>query len=104
VNQALAEVLHVPAQYSTIQAAVSAAVDGDEVRVAPGTYTGGGNKNIDLHGKDLRVLGEGGPEATIIDCQWDGRAFNLEHGEPSTATLCPARQVPGRTARAPGCV
>jgi len=47
--------IHVPRDYPTIQAAVNAAVDGDEVIVAPGTYTGEGNRDIDFLGKAITV-------------------------------------------------
>ena len=40
--------LHVPANYPTIQAAIAAAVDGDEVVLAAGTYTGAGNRDVSL--------------------------------------------------------
>ncbi len=41
-----AEERHVPSQYTTIQAAVDACVDGDVVTLAPGTYTGDGNTGV----------------------------------------------------------
>ena len=45
---ARAATLNVPAQYPTIQAGVNAAVNGDTVLVADGTYSGPGNRDIDF--------------------------------------------------------
>jgi len=58
-----AATLNVPAQYPTIQAAIDAAVDGDDVVVAPGTY----NEAIDFLGKAITVRSSDGPRATTID-------------------------------------
>jgi pectin methylesterase-like acyl-CoA thioesterase len=44
-----------PADFSTIQAAIDDAVDGDVVEVKPGTYTGEGNRDIDYKGKGITV-------------------------------------------------
>ena len=36
------------------QAGINAAVSGDTVQVAPGTYTGPSNRNLDFAGKNIR--------------------------------------------------
>ena len=42
--------INVPADHTKIQAAIDAAVNGDMVLVADGTYTGEGNVNLDFKG------------------------------------------------------
>ncbi len=46
-GQAVADILNVPADFPTIQAAINAAISGDQVVVADGVYTGAGNKNLE---------------------------------------------------------
>ncbi|MHC4583469.1 MAG: right-handed parallel beta-helix repeat-containing protein [Planctomycetota bacterium] len=65
----LASVNRVPSDYITIQAAIDASVDGDTILVAPGYYTGEGNRDIDFKGKAITVTSEEGPQTCIIDCQ-----------------------------------
>lgn len=62
-----AATIHVPADQPTIQAAVDAAVAGDFIDIAPGVYSGPGNRDIDFHGKELVVHGQG-HDLTTIDC------------------------------------
>ena len=87
-----AATINVPADYSTIQAAIDAAVPGDVVVISPGTYTGAGNQDLDFKGKAITVR-SGNPsdpcvvDSTIIDCQNSGRGFNFHSGESSNSVL-----------------
>src|SRR5436190_11705771 len=56
--------LNVPANYSTIQAAVNAAASGDEIQIAAGVY----HEQIVVSRKNLTITGQPG---TIIQA-WDG--------------------------------
>ena len=81
-TSAPADTLHVPTDYPTIQAAIDAAVNGDIVEIADGTYTGAGNKNLDFAGKAITVKSAAGdPTFCIIDCEDDGRGFYFHSGE-----------------------
>jgi hypothetical protein len=78
INQTtFARTLQVPHDATTLQAAIDLASIGDQILVAPGTYTGTGNKNLSFGNKDLVVRSEGGPEVTVLDLQGSGRAFVL---------------------------
>lgn len=77
----------VPSQYPNIQAGINAAVDGDIVLVADGTYSGTGNYNIDFIGKAIVVMSENGAESCVINCQGMGRGFYFHTNEDSTSAL-----------------
>jgi parallel beta-helix repeat protein len=77
----------VPGEYASIQAGIDAAAAGDTVLVAPGTYTGPGNREIDFHGINMVLISEEGAETTIIDCEGAGQAFEIITGEDSTLVI-----------------
>jgi hypothetical protein len=53
--------------YATIQKAVDVSQNGDTVLVAPGTYSGEGNRAINLRGKQITMRSLAGPVATVLD-------------------------------------
>ena len=75
------EMLEVPGEYTTIQAAIDAAQDYDVVLVADGVYTGEGNRQLTCRGKAITVRSAGGPEHCIIDCAREGNGFYFTYGE-----------------------
>ncbi|PKL48447.1 MAG: hypothetical protein CVV39_04425, partial [Planctomycetes bacterium HGW-Planctomycetes-1] len=86
-----AATLNVPGDYPTIQAAISAAaISGDTIRVADGTYTAAGFYNIDFGGKLVTVRSASGdPTKCIIDCQniAGRRGFYFHNYETPAATV-----------------
>ena len=78
-----AVIRRVPADYSTIQQAINAAVNGDTVLVAPGTYV----ENINFGGKAVTVTSEAGPQVTIIDGNHLGTVVTFGSGETSASVL-----------------
>ena len=88
---ARAAIIHVPGDQPTIQAGIDAAVNGDEVVVADGVYTGDGNRDMSFGGKAITVRSENGAGACIIDLQADEndphRAFNFENDETAASVL-----------------
>jgi hypothetical protein len=80
----------------TIQAGIDVAVAGDEVSLAPVTYTGDGNRDVDFLGKAITVRSENPFDpnvvaATVVDCQANEenrhRAFNFVRAEGRSSVL-----------------
>lgn len=79
---AIADTLHVPSEYPTIQAAIDAAVNSDIVEIADGTYTGVGNRDLDFGGKAITVRSASGdPTLCTIICDGGSRGFYFHNGE-----------------------
>lgn len=88
--------------YVTIQAAICAAISGDVVVLQPGTYTGGGNRDIDFGGKAITVRSSNPDDpgviaTTVIDCQNAGRGFLFAGNETGTSVLEGVTVVNGHT-------
>jgi hypothetical protein len=87
-NFATADLLQVPTpSYPTIEAAINAAIDGDEIRVADGSYTPFSSDGYDLNGKLIWLHSQNGPQNCIINCNNTRRAFYFHNGETSEAKI-----------------
>jgi parallel beta-helix repeat protein len=75
--------IRVPTDQPTIQAGIGAALPGDTVLVAPGTYA----ERITYSGKAITVASEMGPVFTIIDGGGAGVVVTFNAGETRSAVL-----------------
>jgi Right handed beta helix region/Dockerin type I domain len=84
------EIINVPTDSATIQAAINGASDGDTVLVYDGIYTGPGNYNLSFQGKKIVVKSVNGAEFTIVDCPDVGAftfGFLFENDETNLSIL-----------------
>jgi len=81
-----AATIRVPDDYGSISEGIHAAVDGDEVVVTQGTYSGPSNKNLTFMGKEI-VLKSSGRLPVVIDCEGIGRGFFFNDGESPAAEI-----------------
>ncbi len=63
-----------PADFSTIQEAINAAADGDEIIVKPGRY----REHLSFLGKSITVRSEQGPLVTVIYLEGETRIVDLD--------------------------
>lgn len=102
--EAQSTTIRVPADQPTLQAGMDAAASGDTVLVAPGTYSGPGNRNLSLSGRELVLRSEAGATQTVIDAAFGGQpgrvielivvgpataieGFTLQNGDARTLSL-----------------
>lgn len=91
-HSAIAAVHYVPQEYATIQAAVNASSNSDVVIVAQGRYTGTGNRNVNMYGKQITVQSSAPNDpavvsSTIIDCEGRNRGFVCYTGETAGSII-----------------
>ena len=72
---------------ATIQAGINAGVNGDEVVISDGEYSGPGNIDLDFGGRLIVVRSRSGPSACVIDCRREGRGFVFHSGETPDAVV-----------------
>jgi len=75
--------LHVPADFSTLQAAIDFAWTGDTVLAAPGVYV----ENIDFAGKAITVSGAYGADSTFLDGSQAGSTVTFASGEGADSVI-----------------
>ena len=71
--------IRVPADYTSIQAAIDVSEDGDTVLVAAGNY----QECLDLRGRSIVLISEEGAAATVVNARDEGTVLTIKRGETS---------------------
>lgn len=77
------QVIHVPTDVATIQAAIDSSIHGDSILVAPGIY----HENINFQGKSIYVGSLDNPLETIIHGDSSGSVVSFLGGETRASVL-----------------
>lgn len=75
------------ADFDSIGEAFAVAVDGDSIVVAPGTYTGENNKDIEWGLRNLVLTSEATRQNPVIDCEGEGRFVILDRDVTDTTSV-----------------
>jgi hypothetical protein len=86
LNSAMAKKIYVPSDSTTIQGAISGAVNGDTVFVETGTHSGTNNYNLAINGKDIVIMGEDAAN-TFIDLSAGQTGFYLDFTQEDANTI-----------------
>ncbi|MFH1690472.1 MAG: right-handed parallel beta-helix repeat-containing protein [Candidatus Eisenbacteria bacterium] len=73
--------------FDTIAEGMAAAGEGNTVLVAPGTYTGPQNQDLDFGGTNMVLRSTAGRDSTLIDCADSGRVFLFQSGEGPSSVV-----------------
>ncbi|HPQ42349.1 MAG TPA: right-handed parallel beta-helix repeat-containing protein, partial [bacterium] len=80
-----AAIRYVPDDYPTIQQAIDASFNGDEVVIRDGMYHGEGFRDITYQGKSLTVRSENGPDNCCITGEFETEPFSaFRFDDPAT--------------------
>lgn len=75
------------ADFTTIQAAIDASSDGDEIIVMQGTYTATGDWVVNLDGKEIWLHSSDGASTTFIDGEGIRRVMYCNSGETNSTII-----------------
>jgi hypothetical protein len=73
--------------FQTIAEAMSPAIDGDEIVLRDGVYSGPGNREVAFGGRSVVLRSENGPASCMIDLQGLGRAFSVDEAVGAGARI-----------------